>query len=148
MICGSAKIRMDDRGRLALPNRFREYVSAMDSAYLTAHPHGCLALYDGAAFERIVGQFAQMPQMPFFNSHIEEIVVGCAEEVRPDAAGRVLISNALRARAGIGRDALLFVMTGRMRIWAEERWERRHQVLESRLQDESFSEQLWRDLKI
>ena len=122
MICGSAKIRMDDRGRLALPNRFRDYVAAMKNAYLTAHPHGCLALYTGEDFERIVGQFEQMSKLPVYNSHIEEVIVGCAEEVRPDSAGRILISTALRARARIERDTLLFVMNGRMRIWAEERW--------------------------
>ena len=148
MICGSAKIRMDDRGRLALPNRFRDYVAAMKNAYLTAHPHGCLALYTGEDFERIVGQFEQMSKLPVYNSHIEEVIVGCAEEVRPDSAGRILISTALRARARIERDTLLFVMNGRMRIWAEERWEQLHQVLESKLQDNGFSEQLWRDLKI
>lgn len=148
MICGSAKIRMDDRGRLALPNRFRDYVQAMDGAYLTAHPHGCLALYSREKFEDIVAQFERMSKMPFFNSLIEEMMVGCAEEVKLDSAARIQISNSLRARARIERDALMFVMNGRMRIWAEERWEQRHQVLETRLQDDGFSEELWRDLKI
>ena len=34
-----------------------------------------------------------------------------------------------------------------MRIWDEERWEQRNQVMEARLQDEEFSQQ-WRNLNI
>ncbi len=148
MICGSAKIRLDDKGRLALPSRFREHIQGLDGAYLTAHPHGCLALYSRAQFEEIVAQFEAAPKLPFFASHIEEVVVGCAEPLRLDTAGRVHLNPSLRTRARMERDVLLFVMNGRVRFWAEERWEQRHQVLEARLQDEGFSEELWRGVKI
>ena len=84
--------------------------------------------------------------MSYFDSHLEEVIVGSAEFMQLDSAGRILIPN-LRERAVIKRDVLLFVMSGRMRIWDEERWEQRNQVMEARLQDEEFSQQ-WRNLNI
>ena len=84
--------------------------------------------------------------MSYFDSHLEEVIVGSAEFMQLDSAGRILIPNHLRERAVIKRDVLLFVMSGRMRIWDEERWEQRNQVMEARLQDEEFSQQ-WRNLK-
>ncbi|WOV91195.1 MAG: hypothetical protein R1F54_00540 [Candidatus Zeuxoniibacter abyssi] len=144
---GSDKIRVDDKGRLAFPSRFRDCLQSGGNWYLTGHPHGCLALYSEARFQKIVKHFEESPNMSYFDSHLEEVIVGSAEFMQLDSAGRILIPNHLRERAVIKRDVLLFVMSGRMRIWDEERWEQRNQVMEARLQDEEFSQQ-WRNLNI
>ena len=109
---GSDKIRVDDKGRLAFPSRFRDCLQSGGNWYLTGHPHGCLALYSEARFQKIVKHFEESPNMSYFDSHLEEVIVGSAEFMQLDSAGRILIPNHLRERAVIKRDVLLFVMSG------------------------------------
>jgi len=154
MMTGAAKVRLDDKGRLALPNRYRDALAAGDSGdsvaaglVLTMHPHKHLALYTERAFAALRDQVLSLPNLAYEAAHLQELIVGCAESAALDSAGRISVSGALRARAGIGRDALLFGVGEKIHIWDEQAWEQRDLLLRARLQDAELSEQ-WRALKI
>lgn len=147
MINGSAKIRIDDKGRGAIPTLFREFLARDERLILTFHPHGCLVLYPGARFDAVERQITEMGNIGYLDAHIEEVIIGCAEQVSLDSGGRLMIHSHLRERANIRRDALLFGVGDSIRVWDEERWEQRHLLLLSRLQDEGLSEP-WKKLRI
>ena len=142
---GAAKVRLDDRGRVAAPKQYRELLR--EPSVLTAHPHGCLAVYTEARFAEIAAQLASRPNTNYYDSILEEIVLGGAEPLVLDAADRFLIGGHLRADAAIARDARLFKLPDSVRIWSEERWTQRHALMTSRLQDEEFSS-TWRELRL
>ena len=86
---------------VGFPSRFRDCLQSGGNWYLTGHPHGCLALYSEARFQKIVKHFEESPNMSYFDSHLEEVIVGSAEFMQLDSAGRILIPNHLRERAVI-----------------------------------------------
>ena len=149
MTTGSAKVKTDDRGRLAIPTRMRDdLLSAGDNEWiLTANPHQCLSLYAPKQFNIIKREFSKLANVGFMESHMEELIIGSAEPVILDNAGRILIPNALRTFADIKRDVLLFSVANSVRIWDHERWEQRQVLVLSRLQDEGLSEP-WKTLRI
>ena len=130
-----------------MPNRFRDFLPSDKPFILTFHPHGCLVLYKQERFEEIEQQIAEIGNIGYLDAHMEEVIVGCAEQATLDAAGRLLIQSHLRERAQMGRDALLFGVGDSIRVWDEERWEKRHLLMLSRLQDEEISKP-WRRLRI
>lgn len=142
---GSAKARMDEKGRLAVPARYREMLGDRQNAVLTAHPHGCLALYPVAVFTQKVEKINQMPNTGFWDAALQEMLLGFAEEAKMDAAGRLLVNPALRDHANIERDTLLLPIDRSVRIWDERRWEQRKIAMQAALQDGGLSEQ-WRNL--
>ena len=144
-IIGTAIVRLDDRGRVAAPKQFRELLSA--PSVLTGHPHGCLAVYTAARFAEIEEQIRALPPSGYFNSLLEEIVLGGAEHLQMDAAGRFLIGGHLRDVAAIKRDARLFKLPDSVRVWSEEIWKQRYALMTARLQDEEFSPE-WRNLRL
>lgn len=144
---GSAKVRLDERGRLAVPNRFRDGLRHASGFVLTAHPHACLVIYSTARFADIRRQFAERPNLAYFDAHLEELIIGSAEELQLDSAERFLINPQLRDYAGIGRDIRMFSLPDAIRVWSEERWEQKHSLMMARLQDEEFSA-TWQDLRI
>jgi len=144
---GAAKIRLDDRGRLAVPNRLRQSFRGKDGFVLTAHPHGCLVIYTPERFQEVCAQIRERPNMSYFDGHLEELIIGCAEELSLDSADRFLISGHLRAHAGIARDVRLFGLHDSTRIWSEEQWEQKHALMIARLQDEEFSK-TWQTLRL
>lgn len=147
MINGSAKVRIDDKGRGAIPTLFRDFLASDKRLILTFHPHGCLVLYPGERFDAVERQIVEMGNVGYLDAHLEEILIGCAEQVSLDGAGRLMFHSHLRERANLRRDALLFGVGDSIRIWDEERWEQRHLMLLARLQDEGLSEP-WRKLRI
>lgn len=147
MITGSAKVRMDDKGRLALPNRYRDSLAAVPGLVLTLHPHSHLVLYQQATFETLRQHLLDMPNIGYMEAHLQEVIIGCAEEVSMDGAGRIMVQNNLRARAKIEREVLLFGVGHSIHIWDEKSWEQRNTLMLSRLQDGALSEQ-WQQLKL
>lgn len=145
LIAGAAKVRLDERGRIAAPKNLREFLRA--PSVLTGHPHGCLSVYSAERFAEIREQFQSHSNLGYLDSHLEEIVLGCAEILQLDAADRFLISGHLRDSAGIDRDARLFRLTDSIRIWSEERWKQRNELMTARLQDEGFSS-TWKELRL
>lgn len=114
---------------------------------LTLHPHGCLSLYTEQQFRQVEQQITATGNMGYFDSHLEEIIVGCAESTALDSAGRITISSHLRERADIGRDVLLFALANSIRLWNKDKWEQRNTLLTARLQDEEVSVP-WKNMRI
>ena len=141
---GSAKARMDEKGRLAVPVRYRDLLVA-SAPVMTAHPHGCIVVYSGEEFAAMEKQVAEMPNTGFWDATLQEMLLGFAEEAKMDSAGRLLLSPALRDHAGIERDTLLLSVRRALRVWDERRWEQRKLAMQAALQDGGLSEQ-WRNL--
>lgn len=144
---GAAKLRIDERGRLAVPKQMRQILSEAGGFILTAHPHGCLAIYNQERFGAISEELQARSNLSYFDAHLEELVVGSAETLQLDAAERFLIGPHLRDHAGIGREVRLFNLPDSVRLWSEERWAQKHALMTARLQDQEFSE-TWRKLRL
>ena len=142
---GSAKARMDEKGRLAVPARYRELFGDDEKVVVTAHPHGCLALYPAEIFAEKERQISQMPNTGFWDAALQEMMLGFAEDAKLDSAGRLLLSPALRDHAKIERDTIMLALNDGVRVWDEKRWEQRKIAMQAALQDGGLSEQ-WRNL--
>lgn len=137
---------MDDKGRLPVPSRYREFFQSASPTILTLHPHGCLVFFTPTRFAQIEANIQNMGNMGHVEGRLEEMVVGCAETVALDGGGRILIQTNLRARAKIQRDVLLFGLGDSIRLWDEALWEERDNLL-SDLRDATLSEP-WRNLRV
>lgn len=142
---GAAKLRLDERGRLAVPKNLRAVLTA--SAVLTAHPHGCLVVYSEKRFAEVRQTLLARANTSYSDAHMEELIVGSAETLQLDSAERFLVGGHLRNYAGIARDVRLFNLPDSVRLWGEERWAQKHALITARLQDEGFSDS-WRDLRL
>jgi MraZ protein len=94
---GVTQLVLDVKGRLAVPARHRDaLVRGGDRVVLTADPSRCLLLYPLAAWEPIQ---ARLMALSSFNEKIrglQRLLVGHADDVEIDAAGRILVPPALR----------------------------------------------------
>lgn len=148
-IRGSAKIRMDEKGRLSIPARFHGFFDASGVATLTLSPLGCLLLYSNAHFETVAERIAAMGNIQSASAHIEEVIIGCAEQVELDRTGRLMVSAHLRERARFtpATAVLAFAVGDSMRLWDEGEWEKQHAWFVSQQLEEGMSE-AWKDLRI
>ncbi|MDT7928668.1 MULTISPECIES: division/cell wall cluster transcriptional repressor MraZ [unclassified Tepidimonas] len=116
MFQGASSLSLDAKGRLSVPTRHRDVLSATAGGLLTItkHPHGCLMIFPRPEWEAFRQRIAQLPMSAQW---WKRIFLGNAQDVEMDAQGRVLIAPELRAAAGITKEAMLLGMGNHFELW-------------------------------
>lgn len=124
MFQGAAQINLDAKGRMAVPTRVRDPLTAGGTVklVLTAHPDGCLLLYPQPAWEPIRAKVMSFPSTDRMASLWKRLLVGFAQDAEPDSAGRLLIPPELRDYARITRQVMLVGQGSHFEIWDLEAW--------------------------
>jgi len=130
---GAAQINLDAKGRMAVPTRSREPLTQGGTVklVLTAHPDGCLLLYPEPAWAPIRAQVMAFPSLDRQASLWKRLLVGFAEALEPDSAGRLLLPPELRAFAHIKRQVMLVGQGSHFEIWDLESWNAQLETLRS-----------------
>lgn len=133
MFQGAAQINLDAKGRMAVPTRVRDPLTAGGTVklVLTAHPDGCLLLYPLPAWEPIRAKVMAFPSLDRQASLWKRLLVGFAQELEPDGAGRLLIPPELRDFAHITRPVMLVGQGSHFEIWDLECWNQQLESLRS-----------------
>jgi MraZ protein len=121
---GIARIALDAKGRLAVPARQRATLAnGSGHVVITADPSRCLLVYPLAAWQPIETRLMALSSFDERIRALQRLVVGHAEDVEIDAAGRVLVSPPLRAFAGLDKDAVLVGQGRRLELWNAAAWD-------------------------
>ena len=121
---GATQINLDAKGRMSVPTKARDPLTQGGTVklVLTAHPEGCLLLYPLPAWEPIRAKVMAFPSLDRQSNLWKRLLVGFAEEVEPDSAGRLLISPVLRDYAHITRPVMFVGQGSHFEIWDLEAW--------------------------
>ena len=122
---GVAELVLDAKGRLAIPARHRDDLATSGNGrvIVTADNGGCLLIYPLAAWEPIEAQLMALSSFDERIRSLQRLLVGHADEVDVDAAGRILIPPALRRYAGLDRRVVLVGQGRKLELWDEARWQ-------------------------
>jgi MraZ protein len=131
---GTHTPRLDDKGRLILPAKFREQLEA--GVVVTRGQERCLYVFPRSEFERLAGQLRQAPVTSKQARDYLRVFLSGASDEQLDRQGRVTIPTALRTYAGLDRDCAVIGAGERVEIWDATAWESYLQVQES-----AFAEQ-------
>jgi len=124
MFRGATSLNLDVKGRLAVPSRHRDALQAQcaGNLVLTAHPHGCLLLYPQPAWEPIQAKMMALSSFDKQSSALQRLLVGYAEDIILDSAGRLLVSPSLREFAGVEKQAMLVGQGSHFELWNMDAW--------------------------
>ena len=116
MFHGASSLSLDAKGRLSVPTRHRDILSATADGALTItkHPDGCLMIFPRPEWEKFRERIAALPMSAQW---WKRIFLGNAMDVEIDSTGRVLVSPELRQAAGITKDTLLLGMGSYFELW-------------------------------
>lgn len=138
MFRGATSLNLDAKGRLAVPTKHREalQLECAGNLVLTAHPHRCLLLYPQPAWEPIQAKMMALSSFDKQSSALQRLLVGFAEDIVVDSAGRVLVSPVLRDFAGLDKSVMLVGQGSHFELWSMDAW---RVQLEQVMLSESFS---------
>jgi len=125
---GVTQLALDAKGRFAIPGKHRvALVGGTDAVertlIVTADPSRCLLVYPRATWEPIQ---ARLMALSSFNEEIrglQRLLVGHADEVDMDGAGRVLVPPALRQYASLEHRVVLVGQGNKFELWDDAKWQ-------------------------
>lgn len=127
---GVNAIQVDDKGRLAIPTRYRERLQTDAKAQLILTidtEERCLLLYPLPEWETIEKKIEALPSFNRQARRIQRLLIGHATEVELDSHGRILLPPPLREYANLQKKTMLVGQGKKFEIWDEVRW---HEIRE------------------
>jgi MraZ protein len=120
---GRSKHTLDEKGRLAIPARFREILKKRgDSSLVVTNLSTCLVAFARDDWQKIKEKAVSLPLFDSAaNTYIRYFISGAIE--CPLKQGRILISPDLRELAGLKREVVLVGHLTRFEIWDKTRWD-------------------------
>jgi MraZ protein len=119
---GSYALRLDEKGRLALPVRFRDQVAG--GMVIKKGQERCIY---GLTMARVAEQSAAMAAMAPSDTAGARMAArmsfGSMVEIEPDKTGRITIPASLREYAGLDRDVVIVGVDTRFEIWDAANWD-------------------------
>ena len=121
MFLGTHTPRLDDKGRLALPARFRPDLEA--GLVITKGQERCLFVFPVTEFSRITEGLRTAPVTDRRVRDYSRVFFASASHEIPDGQGRITVPVALREYAGLTKDCAVIGANTRLEIWDTQAWE-------------------------
>jgi MraZ protein len=121
-LTGEFRHALDDRGRVAVPVRFRGRLA--QGATLSRWLDGCLAVFPSDTWEDLAARIQALPTTNANARQFGRFMSSGAVEVELDRQGRILVPGYLREYAGLTLGEVVVVgALNRLEIWEPTRWE-------------------------
>jgi len=121
---GTVEHSIDDRGRVAVPARYRPAFAA--GVVLRLGPEGCVEMYtpDGFEAEKELRLGANRSTQTQDGRRVRRAFLAGVADPELDRQGRVLLPPPMREQAGLNDKAVIVGCGDYIEIWDPARWER------------------------
>lgn len=121
MFTGEYRVAVDDKGRIAVPVRFRAEFA--DGGLVSKWLDGCLALHPRAAWESLAARVEPLPFTDVRGRGLERFLYGTAFEIELDKQGRMVVPAVLRGFAKLGDLAVMVGSRTHLELWSTQAWD-------------------------
>lgn len=120
MFLGTYAPKLDDKGRIILPAKFRDELEG--GVVLTRGQDRCIYIFSTREFEELHERMRQAPVTSKQARDYMRVFLSGAHAETPDKQHRVTIPAALRSYAGLDRELAVIGAGSRAEIWDAEAW--------------------------
>lgn len=138
MFIGEYSLSIDEKGRLAVPKKFRKEMA--QGAVVTRGIDSCLFLYSMDEWKKLAEKIAALPLSQKNTRAFSRLMLAGAMDVSLDGQGRVILPDYLRTYAKVNKKVVIAGLLNRLEVWDESAWKKYKQQTEK--QSEEISEQL------
>ncbi len=124
MFRGRYEHTIDKKGRISIPSRYREILSARaDDSLIVTNFDSCLVAFPKEEWEILEKKVSKLPQMKREVKAFQRYFISGAIECPIDKQGRIMIPQSLRKYAGLEKEVVLVGLIKKFEIWAKAKWE-------------------------
>jgi len=129
MFIGRFEHSVDNKGRVAVPARFRGELGG--ELIITRGNDRCLYLFTEEAWEPLAAKLNALPTGDADARNLRRAVFSAAEPVELDRQGRIMIPDHLRQYGGIDGNVAIIGLGTYIEIWDQQSW----QELDGRIEE-------------
>ena len=130
MLVGTYDHRVDSKGRMVLPARFREELGS--GVVATVGIDRCVVLYALPEWERLLNKLQGLPMTKGKTRDLLRVLLASATEMEFDAMGRILLPPFLRQHGDLRQEVCVIGVGDHLEIWDSQHWaSQRAGILES-----------------
>lgn len=122
MLLGTHTPKLDDKGRLILPAKFRDELA--DGVVITRGQERCLYVFSKREFASVHEKIRQAPVTSEEARKYLRVFLSGATDEQPDKQGRVLLPQILREYAGLNKELTIIGVGARAEIWDATSWQK------------------------
>lgn len=120
MFIGEYSHNLDDKGRLAVPKKFRK--SLEKGAVVTRGLDDCLFLYTKAEWKVLAQKLANLPFSQANTRAFARLMLAGAMDVALDKQGRIVLPDYLRRYASLTKEITVAGLYNRLELWDSRLW--------------------------
>lgn len=123
MFRGANALTVDDKGRMAMPARYRERLQSSCNGQMVltvSDGDPCLWLYPLHEWEEVERKLVRLPSLNKATVRLKRLLIGHATECELDGSGRILLPPLLREFAKIEKRVLLSGQGNKFELWNED----------------------------
>jgi len=132
---GTHTPRLDDKGRLFLPAKFRDRLAG--GLVVTRGQERCLFIYPKDEFVRLAETMGGAPVTSKSVRDYQRVFLSGASDEIPDKQGRLTVPSVLREYAGLTRDCTVIGAGSRVELWDTTAWDAYLESTEQAFADQS-----------
>ncbi|MBI3120411.1 MAG: division/cell wall cluster transcriptional repressor MraZ [Candidatus Kerfeldbacteria bacterium] len=121
MFIGEYAHNLDDKGRIAIPTKFRKELHK--GAVITRGLDRCLFLYTLDEWKRMAEKLASLPISKANTRAFARLMLSGAMDVQLDKQGRIVVPPYLSRYASFKRKIVITGLYKRLELWDEDQWE-------------------------
>lgn len=120
MFFGTYTPKIDDKGRLFLPAKFRDQLA--EGLVVTRGQERCLTIWSAADFDGMTRRLSDVSVTNKGARDYVRMLFAAASEDTPDKQGRISIPPVLREYASLGKEVVVIGAMNRIEIWDPTAW--------------------------
>jgi MraZ protein len=121
MFLGTHNPKLDDKGRIILPAKFRHELA--EGLVVTRGQEKCLYVFSASEFAELHEKIRQAPVTSKSARDFLRVFLSGASDETPDSQNRITLPIALREYAGLSKDLTVIGAGNRVEIWDTTAWD-------------------------
>lgn len=121
MFIGEYHHTVDEKGRLAVPVKFRAELA--EGAVITRGLDSSLFLFPKKEWDKLANKLAGLPLGQSNSRAFSRLMLAGAMDVELDKQGRMILPEYLRQYAGLEKNVVVAGLLNRLEIWEAAKWE-------------------------
>lgn len=122
MFIGEYQHTIDQKGRLAVPAKFRTKLAS--GAVVTRGLDDCLFLYPKDEWEKLATRLSELPISQKDSRAFVRLMLAGAMDLEIDRQGRINLPQYLREYAGVKNEVVVAGLYSRIEIWNRSNWDK------------------------
>ncbi len=143
MFRGSSFHTIDNKGRLIIPARFRQFIKSKDGdGVMVSRMDNCLWAYPFEKWRNLENKVLSLAETSENMRRFRRVFIGGAFECNCDSQDRILIPQSLRQYADLNKEIVLVGVLDYFEIWARHKWELENTTLEKDFKKEEVRNEI------